>query len=80
MNKYNYYSESLINQLTFPQLCFLNQITKSLTNTEILNKLNIQSLKYRNKHNYKNILDKKDWINSDPYKPKKKFIVNINYD
>lgn len=71
MNKYNS-SEPLINQLTFPQLYFLNQIIKSLYNTETLNKLNIQSLKYRNKREYKNVLNKKDWINSDPYKPDKK--------
>lgn len=70
MNKYNP-SKSLINQLTFPQLYFLNQITKSLTNTKTLTKLNIESLKYRNKQNYKNVLDKKDWINSNPYKPAK---------
>lgn len=70
MNKYNP-SEPLINQLTFPQLYFLNQITKSLTDTETLNCLNIESLKYRNKQKYKNVLDKKEWINSDPYKPDK---------
>lgn len=68
MNKYNQ-SESLINQLTFPQLYFLNQITKSIMDTETLNKLNIESLKYRNKQKYKNTLDKKEWIKSDPYKP-----------
>lgn len=70
MNQYNP-SEPLVNQLTFPQLYFVNQITKSLTNTETLKKLNIQSLKYRNKHPYTNTLDKKDWIKSDPYKPVK---------
>ena len=72
MNKYNP-TEPLINQLTFPQLYFLNQITKLIgdTNTDTLNKLNIESLKYRNKQKYAGILDKKDWINLDPYKPTK---------
>ena len=61
----------LINQLTYPQLYFLNQITKSITNTKILDKLNAESFKYRNKQKYKNVLDKKTWLNSDPYKPNK---------
>lgn len=68
MNKYNPL-EPLINQLTFPQLYFINQITKSLTDTNTLNELNIQSLKYRRKQKYKNSLDKKEWIKSEPYKP-----------
>jgi hypothetical protein len=68
MNKYNK-SAPLINQLTYPQLYYLNEITKSLKKSDILNELNIQSLMYRNKQKYKNILDKKEWINSDPYKP-----------
>lgn len=68
MNKYNP-SEPLLNQLTFPQLYFLNQITKSFSDTEILTKLNVESLKYRNKQKYKNMLSKEDWINLDPYKP-----------
>lgn len=75
MNKYNQ-SEPLINQLTFPpfrgvttQLYFLDQITTYLTDTDILNNLNIQSLKYRSKQKYKNTLDKKEWLKSDPYKP-----------
>ncbi len=70
MNKYDK-SVSLINQLTYPQLYFVNEITKSLKKPDILNELNIQSLMYRNKQKYKNILDKKEWINSDPYKPTK---------
>ena len=70
MNKYKSF-EPLINQLTFPQLYFINLITKSLTDTETLNKLNVQSLQYRNKKIYKNTLDKKEWIKSVPYKPDK---------
>ncbi len=69
----NVYDKSvpLINQLTYPQLYFLNVITKSLDKTENVNKLNAYSLMYRNKQKYKNILEKKDWINLDPYKPDK---------
>ena len=70
MNKYDK-SLPLITQLTYPQLYFVNEISKSLKKPDILNELNIQSLMYRNKQKYKNILDKKEWINSDPYKPAK---------
>jgi len=48
MNKYNK-NKALIYQLTFPQLYYLYKITKSLENKKILSKLNIQSLRYRNK-------------------------------
>ena len=29
---------------------------------------------YRNKQKYKNVLDKREWINSDPYKPPRSII------
>lgn len=48
MNKYNK-SKPLIYQLTFPQLYYTYKISKSLENKKILAKLNIQSLRYRNK-------------------------------
>lgn len=70
MNKYDK-SIPLINQLTYPQLYFVNTIAKSLSKPNVLNELNIKSLMYRNKQKYKNVLDKKEWINSDPYKPDK---------
>ncbi len=75
MNVYNP-SNPLINQLTYPQLYFLDIITKSLVETDILNKLNILSLMYRGKQKYKNTLDKKEWIKSDPFKPKKFILSN----
>ncbi len=69
----NVYTPSipLINQLTYPQLYFLNIITKSLEKNDTLKKLNILSLMYRKKQKYKNSLDKKEWLHSDPYKPTK---------
>jgi hypothetical protein len=48
MNKYNK-NEPLIHQLTFPQLYFVYQISKSLENKKILSRLNTQSLRYRDK-------------------------------
>ena len=48
MNKYNK-NKPLIYQLTFPQLYYIYKISKSLENKKILAKLNIQSLRYRNK-------------------------------
>ena len=48
MNKYNK-NEPLIHQLTFPQLFFVYQISKSLENKKILSKLNTESLRYRDK-------------------------------
>lgn len=48
MNKYNK-NKALIYQLTFPQLYYIYKISKSLENKKILSKLNIQSLRYRNK-------------------------------
>jgi hypothetical protein len=48
MNKYNK-NKPLIYQLTFPQLYYIYKISKSLENKKILTKLNIQSLRYRNK-------------------------------
>jgi hypothetical protein len=48
MNKYND-GEPLLYQLTFPQLYFVYEITKSLETKEILSKLNIESLRYRKK-------------------------------
>jgi len=74
MNKYNP-SKSLINQLTFPQLFYINEIIDSFSNSENLKELNIKSLKYRNKQKYKNILPKNEWLNSNPYKPTK-YIYN----
>ena len=46
MNKYNK-NEPLIHQLTFPQLFFVYQISKSLENKKILSRLNTESLRYR---------------------------------
>ena len=56
MNKYNK-KEALIHQLTFPQLYYIYKISKSLENKKILSKLNIESLRYRDKLKfpYKNI-------------------------
>ena len=48
MNKYNK-NKALIYQLTFPQLYYIYKISKSLENKKILSKLNVQSLRYRNK-------------------------------
>ncbi len=48
MNKYNK-NEPLIHQLTFPQLFFVYQISKSLENKKTLSRLNTQSLRYRDK-------------------------------
>jgi hypothetical protein len=48
MNKYNK-NKPLIHQLTFPQLYYIYKISKSLENKKILSKLNIQSLRYRDK-------------------------------
>jgi hypothetical protein len=53
MNKYNK-NKPLINQLTFPQLYYIYKISKSLENKKILSKLNIQSLRYRNKLKFPN--------------------------
>ena len=68
MNNYTP-SKPLIEQLTYPQLYYVNEITKSLMEDNNLQELNIQSLKYRNKQKYKNSMNKCDWINSEPYKP-----------
>jgi hypothetical protein len=48
MNKYDK-NEPLIHQLTYPQLYYVYEITKSLENKKILLQLNIESLRYRNK-------------------------------
>lgn len=48
MNKYDK-NEPLLYQLTFPQLYYIYQISKSLENKNILSRLNIESLRYRNK-------------------------------
>jgi len=48
MNKYDK-NKPLIYQLTFPQLYYTYKISKSLENKKILKKLNIESLRYRNK-------------------------------
>ena len=48
MNKYDK-DKPLIHQLTYPQLYYVYEITKSLENKKTLFKLNIESLKYRNK-------------------------------
>ena len=53
MNKYNK-NKPLLNQLTFPQLYYIYKISKSLENKKILSKLNIQSLRYRNKLKFPN--------------------------
>lgn len=66
MNNYDS-SQPLLHQLTFPQLYFLNIITKSLLNVDVLKKLNIESLKYRKKQQYKNTMTKEEWIKKNPY-------------
>jgi hypothetical protein len=48
MNKYDK-NKPLLYQLTFPQLYYVYQISKSLENKNILSRLNIESLRYRNK-------------------------------
>lgn len=53
MNKYNK-NKPLIYQLTFPQLYYIYKISKSLENKKILAKLNIQSLRYRDKLKFPN--------------------------
>jgi len=78
MNKYNK-NEPLLYQLTFPQLYFVYEISKSLEDKEILNKLNVESLRYRKKLkfpikniNYRKnpeyyIYTKKDILEIEPY-------------
>ena len=53
MNKYDK-NKPLIEQLTYPQLYYVYEITKSLENNKILALLNIQSLKYRKKLKFPN--------------------------
>ena len=53
MNKYDKH-KPLISQLTFPQLYYVYEITKSMENEKILELLNIQSLKYRKKLKFPN--------------------------
>jgi hypothetical protein len=48
MNRYDK-NKPLLYQLTFPQLYYVYQISKSLENKNILSRLNIESLRYRNK-------------------------------
>jgi hypothetical protein len=78
MNKYNK-NEPLIHQLTFPQLFFVYQISKSLENKKTLSRLNTQSLRYRDKLkfpikniNYREnpeyyIYSKKNILDVEPY-------------
>jgi hypothetical protein len=53
MNKYDK-NKPLIEQLTYPQLYYVYEITKSIENKKILGLLNIQSLKYRKKLKFPN--------------------------
>jgi hypothetical protein len=53
MNKYDS-NKPLLHQLTYPQLYFIYKITKSLENKQVLNLLNIESLKYRKKLKFPN--------------------------
>jgi len=53
MNKYDK-NKPLISQLTYPQLYYVYEITKSMENKKILELLNIQSLKYRKKLKFPN--------------------------
>ena len=53
MNKYDK-TKPLIEQLTYPQLYYVYEITKSIENKKILGLLNIQSLKYRKKLKFPN--------------------------
>ena len=41
-----------------------------IENIDFLEKLNIESLKYRKKQKYKKSLKTIEWINKDPYNPK----------
>jgi hypothetical protein len=78
MNKYNK-NEPLIHQLTFPQLFFVYQISKSLENKKILSRLNTESLRYRDKLKFPNkdinyrenpeyyIYTKKNNVEIEPY-------------
>jgi hypothetical protein len=78
MNDYNK-NEPLIHQLTFPQLFFVYQISKSLENKKILSVLNTQSLRYRDKLKFPNkninyrdnpeyyIYTKKNILDIEPY-------------
>ncbi len=65
----------LINQLTYPQLYFIYKITIIIEDKNILEKLNIESLKYRKKQKYKKSMKTIEWISKDPYDPKV-FILN----
>ena len=53
MNKFDA-NKPLLGQLTYPQLYFAYEISKSLENKKILSLLNIQSLKYRKKLKFPN--------------------------
>jgi hypothetical protein len=89
MNKYDK-NKPLLYQLTFPQLYFVYEISKSLENKEILNKLNIESLKYRKKLKFplKNInyrenpeyyvYSKKNILDVEPYSSEISKIINNN--
>ena len=89
MNKYNK-NEPLLYQLTFPQLYFVYEISKSLENKEILNKLNVESLRYRKKLkfpikniNYREnpeyyIYTKKSFLEVDPYNKEINEIIDNN--
>ena len=55
MNKYEK-NKPLIHQLTYPQLYYLYEITKTLKNKKILSILNINSLRYRKKLKFPNNL------------------------
>jgi len=53
MNKFDK-NKPLIYQLTYPQLYYVYEITKSIENKKTLALLNVQSLKYRNKLKFPN--------------------------
>ena len=64
MNKYEN-NKPLIHQLTYPQLYYLYEITKSLKNKKTLSILNINSLRYRKKLKFPN--DKIDYNKNPEY-------------
>lgn len=83
MNKF-VSNKPLLNQLTYPQLYFTYEISKSLENKKILSLLNIQSLRYRKKLKFPNLkinykknpefyvytFNITDMLNIEPYKNK----------
>jgi hypothetical protein len=72
MNKYDK-NKPLLYQLTYPQLYYLYEITKSLKNKKILSILNVNSLRYRKKLKFPN--NKIDYNKNPEY-----YVYNISYN